>query len=100
MGKCGIIYDLDHSILTHSDGQPLLEDDTKGWLKESFVHISSPDQLKSAVEEALHPSAQRIKALKKDRDYIFSYTDGQAGKRVKEIIKKLLKKREKNEKTH
>ncbi len=97
LGRCGIIYDLDYSTLIHSDGQPLLEDDTKDWLKESFVHINNPDQLKSAVEEALHPSAQRIKVLKKDKDYIFSYTDGQAGKRVKSVIKELLKKREQHE---
>ncbi|MEJ2628850.1 MAG: CDP-glycerol glycerophosphotransferase family protein [bacterium] len=92
-----ILYDLDYSTLIHSDGQPLLEDDTKDWLKESFVHINNPGQLKSAVEEALYPSAQRIKALKKDRDYIFSYTDGQAGKRVKRVIEELLKKREQHE---
>ncbi|MFO7888805.1 MAG: CDP-glycerol glycerophosphotransferase family protein [bacterium] len=93
LGKCGIIFDLDYSKLKHSDGQPLLEDDTKEWLKKSFVHIDDANQLKIAVKQALNPSLQRKEALKKDRDYIFSYTDGNAGKRVKNIIKKILKRK-------
>lgn len=100
LGRCGIIFDLDYSTLKHSDGQPLLEDDTKDWLKESFIHINNASQLKTAVKQALHPSPQREKALKKDRDYIFSYTDGNSGKRVKDIIKKILTREAYNEKTY
>ncbi len=90
LGKCGIIFDLDYGQLKHSDGQPLLEDDTKNWLTESFVHMNQAGQLRSAVEDALHPTEKRKKALAADKAYIFSYTDGNSGERVKNKIAEIL----------
>lgn len=92
LGKCGIIYDLDHGSLKHSDGQPLLEDDPKDWLKDSFVHIDDGSKLEEAVESALNPSDSRLEALEKDKNYIFSFTDGKSGERVKSKIKEILEK--------
>lgn len=97
LGRCGIIYDLDYSKLKHSDGQPLLENDTKEWLKNSFVHISNPDDLLKAVGEAISPNPERKKHLTQDKNYVFSYIDGKSGLRVKNAIKKKLSGKEINE---
>ncbi|MBN1982789.1 MAG: CDP-glycerol glycerophosphotransferase family protein [Chitinivibrionales bacterium] len=88
--RCGIIFDLNDATLKHSDGQPLLEERTSDWLKESFVHINQPQQLKSAVDEALNPSPQRRVNLKRDKEYIYSYTDGSSSRRVKQAIEELI----------
>ncbi len=89
--RCGIIVDLDDESLTHYDGQPLLEDKSSEWLKDSFLHISSADELETAVQTALNPSEQRMANIRKDKQYIFSYTDGFSAQRVKEKTEELLK---------
>jgi len=91
--RCGIIYNLSDDTLQHHDGQPLLEDKSTEWLKDSFIHINSPDQLSDAVEQALSPSTERKDNIKKDKEYIFSYTDGKSAERVKDKVLELLKKR-------
>ncbi len=88
--RCGIIYDLEDAKLKHSDGEPLLEEKTTEWLKDSFVHISQPEQLAEAVTQAVNPTEQRKKQLKEDKEYIYSYTDGKCSLRVKEAIEDLL----------
>ena len=88
LGRCGIIFNLPKEI--HRDGTPLLEDESSQWLKDSFVHINSGDDLFNAVEMAINPDEKRMQNLLKDRQYIFSYTDGKSAYRVKEIIKKKL----------
>ncbi len=88
--RCGIIYDLQDEKLKHSDGKPLLEEKTTEWLKDSFVHLSKPEELEAAVKEALFPSEERKKNLKRDKEYIYSYTDGKSSLRVKEVIEELL----------
>ncbi len=93
LGRCGIIVDLDDESLKHSDGQPLLEDKSSEWLKDSFIHISEDDSLQDAVHEALNPSDERRNNIKKDKKYIFSYTDGKSADRVKNITMDLLKRR-------
>jgi len=90
LGRCGIIFDLPDDELAHHDGQPLLEDKSSEWLKESFIHINSTQELNSAVEDALHPSAKRLENIQKDKAYIFLYTDGLSAIRVKEITDQLL----------
>jgi CDP-glycerol glycerophosphotransferase (TagB/SpsB family) len=94
LGRCGIIVDLDDGALKHSDGEPLLEEKTSEWLKDSFVHISDPSRLAWAVDEALHPSPERARNLKTDKDYIYSFTDGTSSLRVKQVIEELLGARE------
>lgn len=88
--RCGIIYDLEDDNLRHSDGEPLLEEKTTEWLKDSFVHISKSEDLESAVKEALFPSEERRKNLKRDKEYIYSHTDGKCSMRVKQVIEELL----------
>lgn len=90
LGRVGIIFDLDDDNLKHSDGQPLLENPSSQWLKDSFIHIQSAKDLRQAVAEALAPSAERQKQLSKDRDYIFSYLDGRSAERVKEKLDQLI----------
>lgn len=91
--RCGIIVDLPDDRLKHGDGKPMLENSSSEWLKESFVHIRPGDNLKEAVEKALNPSEERKKKIREDKDYLFSHTDGQSSKRVKEIVEQWLKKR-------
>ncbi len=92
--RCGIIVDLPENRLTHGDGKPLLENSSSKWLKESFVHIRAGDNLEEAVEKAINPSDERKKKIQEDKNYLFSHTDGHSSKRVKEIVKKWLNKRD------
>ncbi len=88
--RCGIIYNLEDEKLKHRDGQPLLEDKSTEWLKDSFIHINRPGEIAQAVSEALQPSQSRMEHIKKDKQYIFSKTDGQSAQRVKETVEKLI----------
>ena len=88
LGKTGIIYDL--PPLFHSDGQPLLTDDNREFLKEAFVHVRSPERLGDAVEQALHPTAAMRAAADAQRDYYFYGLDGRASQRMKDKIEDLL----------
>ncbi len=88
--RCGIIYDLEDEKLKHSDGEPLLEEKTTEWLKDSFIHISQPEDLLQAVQEALYPSKKRQECLKRDKEFIYSYTDGKSALRVKGCIEELI----------
>jgi hypothetical protein len=90
LGRCGIIVDLPDDSLKHSDGEPLLEEKTTEWLKDSFVHVRRPQDLAAAVETALNPSQERTKLLERDRNYIYSSTDGKSSGRVKRVIEELL----------
>ena len=80
LGKCGVIYDLPCERLKHSDGKPLLTEDNGEFLKDAFVHVQSPDQLRMGIERALHPSAEMRVAADRERDYYFYQLDGQASR--------------------
>lgn len=88
--RCGVIIDLPEKNQTHHDGTPLLEERSAEWLQESFVHINPDDDLAGAVELSLHPSSKQLAALKRDKHYIFSHTDGKSAYRVKNIVDSLL----------
>ena len=90
--RCGVIVDLPDDRLTHGDGQPLLENSSSEWLKESFIHIKPGDNLGEAVEKAMNPSPEMQKRIHEDKNYIFSHTDGKSSQRVKEIVGSLLDK--------
>lgn len=90
LGRCGIIFDLEDNKLKHSDGEPLLEEKTTSWLKDSFVHISRAEDLARAVAEALNPTPGRRANLEKDRRYIYSCFDGTSSQKVKTIIESLV----------
>ncbi|MCK5785455.1 MAG: CDP-glycerol glycerophosphotransferase family protein [Candidatus Sabulitectum sp.] len=91
LGKHGIIYQLSHSKLKHSDGMDILSIDPAEWLAGAFPHVSSSDQLKAAVELALEPTISMKKKLREHRDYFFTGLDGKASQRVKECIDSILK---------
>jgi hypothetical protein len=93
LDRCGIIFDLEDEKLKHSDGEALLEEKTTAWLKDSFVHIARPEDLRDAVAEALNPSPARKAALLKDRQEIYSCVDGTSSQKVKQIIEDLLAQR-------
>ena len=88
--RCGIIIDLPDEEQTHHDGTPLLENKSSEWLKESFVHLSSGEDILKAVEMALIPSSARKESLIRDKAYLFSYTDGKSASRVKQVVDSIL----------
>ncbi|HWC72462.1 MAG TPA: CDP-glycerol glycerophosphotransferase family protein [Gemmatimonadales bacterium] len=90
LGKTGIIYNLPSDRLLHSDGQPLLTEDNRGFLKGAFVHVDAPDRLGEAIEQALHPTAAMRQAADEQRAYYFHALDGHASRRLKDRIEQLL----------
>lgn len=86
--KFGIIYDLDHDNLKHSDGQHLLTTDNREFLKGAFAHISSPEELGGAIKRAMNPTPEMISAADQYRDYFFYGLDGKAAERLKEAVEK------------
>jgi len=92
--RCGIIVNLPDENNTYRNGAPRLENKISEWLKDSFIHYNPGDDLRESIEQSLHPSKEREKYIKKDKEYIFSYTDGRSAYRVKKIVDKLLAKKE------
>ena len=88
-GKIGIIFDLDDNQLHHTDGQRLLVEERKKFLRDSFVHINSPNELSTGIVKALNPSQKMIDAAKEDRDKYFYKLDGKTSLRAKKMIEKL-----------
>jgi CDP-Glycerol:Poly(glycerophosphate) glycerophosphotransferase len=91
--KFGVIYDLPCDNLKHSDGQPLLTEDNREFLKDAFAHVSSPDQLHDGIERALHPTAAMRSAADRAREYYFYQLDGHASERFKEKVEELYQQR-------
>lgn len=91
-GKTGIIYDLDPKNLKHSDGETLLGFDNHKYLKDAFVHIDHPSQLKGAIAKALNPDDRMIQSQHIERENIFYKLDGNASARVKRYIENLVNK--------
>jgi len=90
LGKTGIVYDLPCDRLVHSDGQPLLTEDNREFLKGVFVHVASPERLGEAIEQALSPTPAMRDAADAQRAYYFHGLDGRASQRLKEKIEGLL----------
>jgi len=88
-GKIGVIYDMENNQMRHSDGQRLLVETRKDFLKDSFVHINSPDKLSAGITKALNPLQKMIDAAKKDSNKYFYKLDGKASLRAKNMIEKL-----------
>ena len=59
-------------------------------LFRSFVHVATPDGLAGAIRRALHPTPAMRAAADRDRAYYFYGLDGQASRRLKETIERLL----------
>ncbi len=89
-GKIGIIYNLDNDRLKHSDGENLLIWDNREYLKDSFVHINSPDELESGIHKAINPDLTMLTAARNDRDRFFYRLDGHAAERTKNEIERLF----------
>jgi hypothetical protein len=90
LDRTGIIYDLPSDRLKHSDGMPLLELDTREFLKDAFVHVQSPAQLAAGIARALAPTAEMRAAAARDRAMLFHQLDGRASERLKATIEALL----------
>lgn len=90
LGKTGIIYDLPGDRLTHSDGRPILEEDNREFLKDAFVHVAAPGELRDGIARALDPTPQMRVAADRERAYRFFGLDGHASERVKAKIEELL----------
>ena len=90
LGRTGVIYDLPCDTLKHSDGQPLLEEDNREFLKDCFVHVDRPEDLRGAFARALDPTPEMMAAAERERDYRFFKRDGRASERVKDVIESLL----------
>jgi len=88
-GKIGIIYDIDEKHMLHSDGQRLLVEERKNFLKGSFVHVSDPNALSQGIIKALNPSQKMIDAAAKDRNKYIYKLDGKTSQRAKIMIEKL-----------
>jgi CDP-glycerol:poly(glycerophosphate) glycerophosphotransferase len=93
LGKTGVIYDLPHEELRHSDGMPLLEVDNRTFLKDAFVHVDRPENLNDAFQAALSPTPAMRAAADRERGYLFHMLDGKASERVKSAIEALLEER-------
>ena len=90
LGKFGIIYILPYENLNHSDGMPVLSIDPEDWLTGAFPHMYKPDELLRSVDKALNPTVEMRKELEKYKNYFFTGLDGNASKRVKIEIDKIL----------
>jgi CDP-glycerol glycerophosphotransferase (TagB/SpsB family) len=93
MSKIGIIYDLDHDNLKHSDGEHILTTDNREFLKDAFVHINKPDKIGDAVTSALNPTESMLKKADEYRDYFFYKLDGKASNRLKDTVENLISER-------
>ncbi|MGM0626785.1 MAG: hypothetical protein ACQETZ_01340, partial [Candidatus Fermentibacterota bacterium] len=89
-GRHGVVYQLPHESLTHSDGMPILSIDPREWLEGAFPHMTSPDGLEDAVALALNPTQEMRRRLEEYRDYFFTGLDGNASQRVKEVMDGIL----------
>ncbi|MBS1271537.1 MAG: hypothetical protein MAGBODY4_00669 [Candidatus Marinimicrobia bacterium] len=85
-GKIGVIYDLDHDNLRHSDGQHILNIDNREFLKDAYVHVSSPEELADGITRALHPTPEMQQAADKQREYYYYKPDGKSSLRTREKI--------------
>ena len=90
LGKVGVVADFPYPRMRHSDGWPMVAEGPGEYLKDVFVHMKSPTQLTTAVEEALHPDRQHLEALMEYRKYYFTGLDGKAGERAKALIEERL----------
>jgi hypothetical protein len=90
LGRTGVVYDLPCDTLKHSDGQPLLEVDNREFLKDCFVHVGRPEDLRDGFARALNPTPEMVAAADRERDYRFHKRDGHASERVKQVIEDLL----------
>ncbi len=88
-GKTGVVFDLPSDRLRHSDGEPLLEVDNREFLKDAFVHVAHPSELRDGIERALHPTDAMRAAADRDRGDLFHRLDGRASERFKAKVEEL-----------
>lgn len=90
LDRTGIIFVLPNGPLKHHDGEALLAEDPQRFFQGAFLHISHPNEIRTAVAEALRDEPQRHARARQYRDYLFFGLDGQASQRTKAIIERLL----------
>jgi len=91
LGRVGIIYDLACDRLKHHDGMPILDEDNRRFLDGGFVHISSPQEIRPAIECALNPDSTMKANLDEARNELFYGLDGHASDRIVDIIEDSLR---------
>lgn len=87
-GKTGVIYDLEKERF-HEGDRSLLLMDNRDFLKDAFVHVDHPSQLRQGIERALNPTEAMRGLANQQRDYFFHQLDGKASQRTKELIEQL-----------
>ena len=90
LDKSGVIFDLQNKYLKHSNGAPILDEDTHFFLTDSFVHIQNSADINDAVSSALQRTPEMMSAIQKDKEFLFYKTDGQASARIKQIVEEKL----------
>ena len=87
--KMGIVYDLPDKDITRSNSESLLSNN-RDYLQDKFIHISSPQELQSAIDSALNPNERQIEKIKDYKNKYFFKNDGKASERIKSYIDNLL----------
>jgi len=59
LDKTDIIVVLPSASLKHHDGEALLAEDPPHFLQDAFLHISHPDEISTAVADAIRDDPQR-----------------------------------------
>jgi CDP-glycerol glycerophosphotransferase (TagB/SpsB family) len=90
LDRTGVIYDMPSNRLAHSDGMPLLEVDNREFLKDAFVHVGAPEELRAGILRALSPTPEMRTAAARDRARLFHKLDGRASERLKATVEALL----------
>jgi CDP-glycerol glycerophosphotransferase (TagB/SpsB family) len=90
LDKTGIIFVLPPEQLRHHDGEATLTEDPQYFLAGAFLHIHHPNEIGEAVDMALRDDPERRRVARRYRDYFFFGLDGQASRRVKTTIERLL----------
>ncbi len=90
LNKFGIIYNLEHDRLKHTDGEHVLAIDNREFLKGAFVHINRPETIGEAVRQALCPTQEMVEKANEYREYYFYKLDGHASERLKVTVERLL----------
>ncbi|MBA7469886.1 hypothetical protein ES707_05162 [subsurface metagenome] len=90
LGKFGVIYDLDHERLKHSDGEPIMALDNRRLFDGAFVHIDQPNKISKAVAQAVNPTTEMKAKGDEYRNFFFHQLDGNAAQRLKVKFEELL----------
>ena len=90
LDKTGIIFVLPDAGRRHHDGEPLLGETMRDFLTGAFVHVTRPNEIGDAVDDAVRDDPARRQRSRVYRDHLFYGLDGHASQRTKTVIERLL----------